>query len=322
MSTPQVPVRFGFLPEPIVASFSGVHIEPLPDHEQRLGWYQKNSNIDGHIYPPLVATYKGNFEQKKARKIPRTTRPAAVYCLPASHILSINAPIEPAFPHSDFALLIHSLAFIFGTRLQFEEWKFDGRVPVESKLAASISTPVRLHFVEHVYEWWKGLPSELKVRAVSLFYAYNCSIAAEWEWDAFYQHYMVFDGLFRLHVDLTSLTTKASHKGRFAILCSAYGIPINESLVDELYKARNKLFHEAMWAGAMIGHCANERNAYHYPQHLARLNARLLCAITGYRNSFTASVWWAMGQFLFQEPHNGASPSFQGTLRDKPAQRP
>lgn len=300
MSTPQVPARFGFLPEPVIASFAGVHIEPLPDHEQRLGWYQKNSNIDGYFYPPLVATYEG----KRPRKVPQTTRPAAVYRLPASHILSIKAPIEPAFPHSDFALLIHSLAFIFGTRLQFEEWKFDGRVPVKPKLAASISTPVRLHFVEHVYEWWKGLPPELKVRVVSLFYAYNCAIAAEWEWDAFYQQYMVFDGLFRLHADLTSLTTKTSHKGRFAILCSAYGIPLNESLVDELYKARNNLFHEAMWAGAMIGHRTAGQNDHYYPHHLARLNARLLCAITAYRNSFTASVWWAMGHFLFQEPRN------------------
>ena len=310
MKIPQIPVRFGFLPEPIAASFSGVHIEPLPDYEQRLDWYHKNSNTDGYIYPPLVATYKGNFERKKWRKIPHTTRPAAVYHLPASHMLSINAPIEPAFPHSDFALLIHTLAFIFGTRLQFEEWKFDGRVPVKSKLAVSISTPVRLHFVEHVYEWWKKLPSELKIRVVSLFYAYNCSIATEWEWDAFYQHYMVFDGLFRLHADLTSLTAKTSHKGRFAILCSAYGIPINELLVNKLYKTRNKLFHEAMWVDAMIGHSSDGQGAYHYPQHLARLNARLLCAITGYRNSFTTSVWWAMGHFLFQEPRNGDNLSF------------
>ena len=299
-----MPARFGFLPEPLVASFSGVQIEPLPDHAQRLAWYQKKSNIDGYFYPPLVATYQGNFKGKKPRKIPRTTRPAAVYRLPASHTLSIKAPIKPAFPHSDFALLIHLLAFIFGTRLQFEEWNFDGRVPAKPQLAASISTPVRIHFVEHVYEWWKGLPSELKVRAVSLFYAYNCSVAAEWEWDAFYQQYMVFDGLFRLHADLSALTPKTSHKGRFAILCSAYGIPINESLVDELYKARNNLFHEAMWAGAMIGHGTSGQNAYHYPQHLARLNARLLCAITGYRNSFTSSVWWAFGQFLFQRPPN------------------
>ncbi|MFA5915705.1 MAG: hypothetical protein WC830_19345 [Burkholderiales bacterium] len=301
MNSTDAVARFGFLPEPVSISFGGVCIEPLPDHAQRLLWYKKNSNVDGFFYPPQVATYEVSLDRKRRRKLPRTTRPASVYHLPASHTLSIQTPREAIHPYSDSVVLIQLLAFIFGTRLQFEEWRFDGRVPSESTLAASATTKVRIHFVEHAYAWWKALSANLRVRAANLFYAFNRATAAEWEWDAFYQQYMVFDGLFRMHADMSSLRTGIAHKDRFTILCDSYGIPLNEELVDKLYDARNGLFHEAMWAGAMIGHPTPERDAFYYPHHMARLNARILCAITGYRNTFTSSVWWAMGRFHFPQ---------------------
>lgn len=299
MRVSATPSRFGFLCEPIDASFAGVHIEPLPDHPQRLKWYKKHSNVDGFFYPPQIATYTQRVDGSRGRKVPRTSRPASVFQLPASHTLSIAAPLHSACPHSDAALIIHLLAFIFGTRLQFEEWRFDGRVPTDCTLAASITTPVRVHFVQEAYAWWKALPSKLRTHAVSLFYAFNRANSTEWEWDAFYQHYMVFDGLFHLHAEMTAVRKKIVHKERFAVLCASYGIPYNDQLVKKLYCARNQLFHEAMWADAMIGHRGAAQDTYYYPHHLARLNARILCAITGYRNSFTSSVWWAMGRFHF-----------------------
>jgi len=299
MRVPATPSRFGFLCEPIGASFAGVRIEPLPDHPQRIEWYRKHSNVDGFFYPPQIATYTRRVDGSRGRKVPRTTRRASVFQLPASHTLSVAAPLDSTFPHSDAALIIHLLAFIFGTRLQFEEWRFDGRVPTDCTLAASITTPVRVHFVQEAYTWWKALPSTLRIHVVSLLYAFNRANSAEWEWDAFYQHYMVFDGLFHLHAEMKALRKKIGHMERFAVLCASYGIPYNDELVKKLYRARNQLFHEAMWADAMIGHRGDAQDTYYYPRHLARLNARILCAITGYQNSFTSSVWWAMGRFHF-----------------------
>ena len=85
-------------------------------------------------------------------------------------------------------------------------------------------------------------------------------------------------------------------------MCSAYGIQTNKRIVTLIYIARNNLFHEAMWAGGMVGYGTTEPGASQYSRNLARLNARLLCAIAGYKNAYTASVWWAMGGFLFDRP--------------------
>lgn len=299
MNDQSMTARFGFLVTPINASFDGVSIDPLPDHEQRLDWFSKNANADGFFYPPQIANYTRSGPKKRRVLIPRTERPAAVYHLPASHELSIKAPLVLTHPYSDAVLLTQLLAFIFGTRLQLEEWRFEGRVPKKSMLPASVANEVRIAFVAHAYAWWKTLAPTLRVRVHNVFYAYNRAVATEWDWDAFSQQYMVFDAIYRLHTEITSLNSRSSHKMRFTMLCEAYGIPHNEDLVTKLYNARNELFHESMWASAMIGHQAPGSETVQYPHHLARLNARLLCAITGYKNSFTASAWWAMGQFYF-----------------------
>jgi hypothetical protein len=305
MNDPSTTARFGFLVTPIKASFDGVSIDPLPDHAQRLNWFSKNANADGFFYPPRIATYVGSLSKK--RRVPRTERPAAVYHLPASHELLIKAPLVVTHPYSDAVLLTQLLAFIFGTRLQLEEWRFEGRVPEKSMLPASVADEVSIAFVAHAYAWWKTLTPALRERVHNVFYAYNRAVAAEWDWDAFSQQYMVFDALFRLHTDMTSVNSRSAHRMRFTMLCQAYGIPYNEDLVTRLYNARNELFHESMWASAMIGHQTPGSETVQYPRHLARLNARLLCAITGYKNSFTSSVWWAMGKFYFGTTTTGNS---------------
>lgn len=302
--TDNAPNRFGFLSDPFNTSFAGVTITPLPDHADRLRYYLSASNTDGFIYPPEVATYTKTKKGDKWRKLPLTSRPAPVYRLPASHFIEVAHPLSLVFPHSDATLLVQLLAFIFGTRLQFEEWRFDGRVPVKPALSVSISNPERLHFVEHAYVWWRSLPPKLRPTPINLLHAYNRAVSSEWEWDAFHQQYAVFDGLFRFHADLHQLTGKISHKQRFYVLCEAYEIPFNEELVGKIHRVRNELVHEALWAGTLIGHRDPNHEASDFHRHLARLNARILCAITGYQNTFTSSTWWAKGQFPFGAPQS------------------
>ena len=310
---PTLATRFGFLYEPFSMSVAAVRIEPLPDYGERSAWYKASSNADGFFYPPQMALYTRKSDSAKARKLPRTTRPARVYNLPASHAIEISAPIEQNQPYSDANFLIQVLAFIFGTRLQFEEWRLDGRVPTTSVLNVFVDNATCAHFVEYMYLWWRTLPPDLRTRAVNLFYAFNRASAAEMDWDALHQQYMVFDGLFCFHKCLKLAlertptpvlkrdSKKPSHEGRFDIMCSAYGIQPNKEVVKIIYKARNNFFHEAMWAGGMVGYGTTEPGASQYSRSLSRLNARLLCAIAGYKNVYTASVWWAMGGFLFDQ---------------------
>lgn len=181
MNDQSTTARFGFLVTPIKASFDGVSIDPLPDHAQRLGWFSKNANADGFFYPPQVATYVGSLPKKRRVLVPRTERPAAVYHLPASHELSIEAPLVVTHPYSDAVLLTQLLAFIFGTRLQLQEWRFEGRVPEKSMLPATVVDEVRIAFVAHAYAWWTTLAPILRVRVNNVFYAYNRAVAAEWD---------------------------------------------------------------------------------------------------------------------------------------------
>lgn len=292
--------RLGFLNEPLSFVFEGVRLECLPDYAERKLAFEKQCNNDGYFYPPLIALYTNQSNGGKRRKLPHTTRPAKVFPLIPSHILKVDLPIQPIQPYSDSAFLLQALAFISGSRLQFEPFNVDGRVPSKSSFGAWVSSDIQANFIESSYVWWKNLSSANQIRAINLFYVYNRSTSCEWDWDLFSQQYMVFDGIYRLHVELSGIMNKdVSHRKRFAILASAYDIKPNPDLVTTIYNARNDLFHEALWAGAMMGYSPTATDSTQYPHHLRRLNARMLCAIVGYKNSFTQSVWWAMGRFSF-----------------------
>lgn len=295
-------LRFGFLHDATELSAPGYCISPLDDHEARREWLVKSSNEDGFLYPPQVSAFRYSLDRKSRKKVPRTSRPAQTFHLPASHVLRVHAPIESELPCSDATFLVQVLAYLNGTRLQFEDWRFDTRIPVNSVLGAVVPHGVQSDFLSHAYDWWKSMVAASRARALNVFYAFNRANGSEWEWDLFMQQYMVFDGIYRLHVERGGDTAK-NHRDRFNVLISAYGVPTNKDLVDCLYRARNDLFHEGIWAGAMMGYAERVPDAIHFPRHMRRLNARLMCAITGYRNGFSSSIWWAMGSFLFDKPN-------------------
>lgn len=124
----------------------------------------------------------------------------------------------------------------------------------------------------------------------------------EWDWDAFAHQYMVFDALYKLHTKLTHSGANVPHQKRFEVLLSAYGVPTNDTLVERIYEARNELFHEAMWVDSAFCYGSSDANAFYLPHHLGRLNSRLICGISGYRNEYAGSVWWTLGRFHFGKP--------------------
>jgi hypothetical protein len=154
----------------------------------------------------------------------------------------------------------------------------------------------------HTLSWWRNLDPVLRKRTINLFYAFNRANSAEWDWDMFSQQYIVLDGIYRLYTRIAGIKKDAPHSKRISDLCHAFQVPMDASRIEALTSARNEFFHEAMWAGAMMGFATLDRESFHLPRNLQRLNSRLLCAITGYRNSFTSSVWWAMGSFQFNKP--------------------
>jgi hypothetical protein len=289
--------KFGTLLIPFRASFRGVSIEPFENHERISNSLTSIANKDGYFYPPTVQTYQVSSRTGKPRRIKNTARPASVYHLPATHSINIENPAAIDINFEDAGLFIHLLAFLFGTRLQFSEWRMEGRVPINSNHNISISEEVAAHFLESVYCEWREWPEESRKRFVNILYVYTRAKSLEWDWDAFMWQYTTFDALYKLYSELCGKTAD-SHPKRFNLVCDAFGIQYKKELINDICNARRLLVHEAMWVDTSIGHAVDNKQLKF---HLARFNARLICALAGYRNEYTRSTWASMGAFIFDK---------------------
>ena len=296
------PSEFGFLHKPLNGKFLGVSFAPLIDYAERLEALKKGSNIDGFFYPPQVASYTVDpFTDNIKEKIEQTDKPASAYFLPSSHTISIENPISTdKEPCTDEALIVYLLAYLYGTRLQPSEWKFDGRVPIKTANGAYISDETCLHFLEYVYSWWRKLTDNQRTKFVNILYVYTRANTLVWDWDAFLHQYMVFDALYNFHLEFKPNIKASNHKERFNILCTQYSV-FNENLINRIYNARNNLFHEAMWVQSTIGFGSPDRDAYQLPRYLAELNAQIICGITGYKNEYTRCPWWTWQRVEFDK---------------------
>lgn len=252
MSTNQRHEReFGFLVEPISGDFSGGNISPLKDHSERVAWFEERSNRDGYYYPPEVATYQVEPRTRETKgKVARSERPASVYSLPPSHQLKLESPLDTSnTTRSDDALIIYVLAYLYGTRLQFADWRFEGRVPYTYTNNIFFYPETCLEFLGHTYDWWRSKPPDIRTRLINILYVLTRARSLEWEWDAFTHQYMVFDAIYKLHITLNPKAPKAQvHRKRFDVLLSEYGIPTDDRLMDKLYKARNDYLGSVWWA--------------------------------------------------------------------------
>lgn len=297
--------EFGFLAEPIGGDFAGGRITPLEDHSDRTQWFEESSNRDGFYYPPEESLYEFDpVSLGRKDRIARSGRPALLYPLPASHRLYLTSPLDATKTESsDDALIIHLLGYLYGRRMQFADWKFDGRVPVKPLGGIYVRLETSLEFLGHTYEWWRSHSRDIQKRLVYILYVYTRARSLEWEWDAFIHQYIVFDGLYRLHRKLYPAALKRDHphKERIEFMLETYDIPRppNSNLVKKLCEVRNDLFHEAAWDGKTICFGNIDSDAPSLPRHLARLNSRLICGIVNYSNDYSKSAWWSMGSFSF-----------------------
>ncbi|PPD56597.1 MAG: hypothetical protein CTY10_03450 [Methylotenera sp.] len=262
--------EFGFLQYPLEASFLNVKIQPINNHSEGLEWLKKNTNKDGYFYPPQFATYTIDSRTGKTKtKVENSDRPARVYHIPSSHKIEIENPVcIQNEPFTDEALIVYLLAYLYGTRLQISDWKFEGRIPIKPVNNISITEDAIIHFLSHVYNWWRKLTQSQRTKFANILYVHNRANSLEWDWDMFLHQYMVFDALYALHSEFNPPAQTPKLKERLNILCREYSID-NADLINDIYKARNELFHEAMWVEfSTIGFGSSNQNAYQLPHHL------------------------------------------------------
>ena len=120
----------------------------------------------------------------------------------------------------------------------------------------------------------------------------------QWEWERFANHYMVFDALYRVAVELHAVKDKEPHAERLAIMMNEYGVFDHPILRERIYRLRNQLFHEALWDGRTPT-SASSHNGLYSSYHLGKIVQRLVPAMLGFKTPYSASAWWQLGTFSF-----------------------
>jgi hypothetical protein len=297
--------KFGFLKYSDTIEFDGGSIEPTDSFQEGLSYIEKHENRDGYLYPPQVTSSMQSMdfesgELGEPQAIPNSRKPSPVFSLPASHILCIKEPLDKEnIRHEDAGLLIHLLGFIFGTRLQFSDWRFDGKVPTKSKNYLFYSQDVLSHFISYAYQKWKTLNPIQRRYYINILYMHGKAKSCEWEWDEFAYQYMVFDAIYRLYVKLGNEEIKGykAHERRLSVLCQHFNIEKDDSRLSQIYKLRNDLFHEALWYSGTPGLQKKQPDSHLIPKCLERLNSQLIVAIIGYQNNYSMSASWSNFDF-------------------------
>jgi hypothetical protein len=293
-STVKMTQQFGFLNCAEEIQFENRWVRPLPEFSGGLEYMKEYGNRDGYIYPPTIKTVVMNSDTgDEGEEIANSERPASVFTLPMSHELVLSDPVgHDDLRHQDAGLLVHVLAFLFGTRLQFSGWRFDGRVPTTPTNSFILNDGVPGHYLSWVYTKWKSWLPDLRRRYINIVYMHGRASSYVWEWDRFMYQYMVFDAIYRFHC-LNGGRVFNGHKNRLFGLCHEYGIPENVDVLNKMYDLRNKLFHEALWNNQTPGQGSSDARLIE--KWLAKMNDQLIVAITGYKNKFTGRGWWSFG---------------------------
>ncbi len=292
---------FGYLGIKQSYIFDGGRIDVIEEFEKAREWVEKYANKDGFLYPPIKKRFKFNpLTLEKKDVIPKTERPAILHKLPYTHSIEINddCTIEKQRNGSS-AFIINVLGFLFGYRLQFHDWWFNGRIPIKTNNGLSVTRATVEDFLSHCFNVWKGWDAKSKKLITNLLYMFSRSLHYEWEWERFTIDYMVIDGIWKLHKTLKEIKKDSvPHKGRIKKLCDTYEIPINDSYLTKIVNLRNDLFHETLWDRGQPCSAGNN-DVFVQTIFLRHLITRLIPAILSYQTTFVKTEWWHLGRFIF-----------------------
>ncbi len=291
--------KFGFLDVKEGYEFEGGKVEVDAEFDIARTWVRDCENSDGFLYPPQVKQVKVDPRtSEEIEDIPKTRRPALTHRLPCSHSIALDQELEKdVLRNTDAGFIIHLLGYLFGTRLQFIEWWHDGRVPIKSTHNMHTNKAAVEDFLSKSYKKYRLWNEEHRKWFLNILIMHSRAPSYEWDWERFSMEYMVFDGAYRLVSEIYCEKAKG-HKDRFRLVFEKFNIPTNTNLVDQIYKLRNGLFHQALWNG---GQPCTSSDAFHAQYHLSRINNRVIPALLGYRNNYVSTPWWSLGAGRFDE---------------------
>lgn len=289
--------QFGFLPKKFKFDSEAYTIYPVDNFDELEKDIKKYVNRDGFIYPPQ--TYSAKLDPvtfQEIGKIPNSGRPAHLYTMPVSH--NIEAKQEDVRNREDirrtfFSFIMHILGYVYGTRLQFFDWWFDGRIAFEGQHNIAISEENLRKFIEQGLKTFKDWKDCDKKIFINILYMHNRSPTYEWDWERFAIEYMVFDACWKF-----SRLPRVPHAERIKQICETYSLYYDEAVVRRIVKLRNDLFHEALWSNGQPGTAA-EIQDFMASHNLRRLNHRIIPALLSYDSNYIKSDWTSIGCYNF-----------------------
>jgi hypothetical protein len=299
---------FGFLPYRWTIEFDGGKISPIPEFEENATWIDKYTNEDGFLYPPIehrVEVDPGTM--KPWKEIPRTGRAAHLHRVPPSHELCLFEPGKSEeVRKGPESVIIQLLAYLFGVRLQFYDWWVDSRLPITERARTHgirFTAKTAEGFLSHCYKTWKSWGEGEQKLITNVLFMHTRAPSYEWDWERFTIEYMVLDACWRLATQLSKIQPKdyVPHGKRIEVLCQEFRIPSREDLIKDIVYLRNDLFHETLWDGRQPG-TAVSSDSFILPDHLRRLNQRLIMALLGYKTPYIQTKWWFLGNYSFDQP--------------------
>lgn len=305
--------RFGFLNWGRTIEFEGGSISPVSEFKEAVALVDSHTNQDQFLYPGMsqqvILDPKTN---QMLEALPKTKRPALLHHLPASHTLCFSDPSTMEDPRRGAgAFVIHLLGYLFGTRLQFWDWWFDGRVPVRLQATHNIhfTEATVQDFLSHSYKILRAWAEEERRLLANALYMHCRAPSYEWDWERFTIEYMVNDACWKVAEIRCGVRAKR-HADRINILCQMFGIPIpskDKPTIDDIVRLRNELFHEALWDGSQP--CTGVGgDTFLQTYNLRRLNQRLIPALLGYDTSYVQTCWWSMSPRVFSPPSMQSNP--------------
>ncbi len=264
------PIRFGYLPQQWMIDFQYGKISPFPDFDTIAKEVQKRLHKDGHFYPPIANP-----------PIPKIRRPAHLYRLPASHELCISLPSPEAnIREGSAGFIIHLLAFLFRTRLQFADWFLDGRIPVDvTGTSALVHNALQAgNILSRAYSVWLTWAATQQRRFTNILYMYSRISTYEWDWEQFMLEYMILDACWKMAENLCRFK-RVPHAERVSVLCKELSIEPKQLGIDvkAMTDLRNDLFHEVMWHKARPGSVG--RRPFYIHVAMRALNKELILAL-------------------------------------------
>jgi len=204
MTTEHQSDSFGFLFEKLNVSFDGGSVTTREDFVKARKWVNSQVNKDGYLYPSTSYAVTKDIKSEKWKRVPKTTRPAKFFHMPPSHEISMLNPTDQKSDRYGLAgFVVQSLAFLYGTKLQFWDWFIEGRVPVKTQTIniALTASDVEMFFGRAV-PTWKDYSHINKKRMVNLLFVHSVAGAVEWDWQRFQLEYMVTDACYRIALDV------------------------------------------------------------------------------------------------------------------------